>query len=846
MSRIRFLILPQCRRTLTAVNFRPVRTSVVAVCCVVILAVPSGRAQEEQNPKNSVLQRTSPAIILRFRPGAWGVAGVELVNHRDQPTEVVTGLYFDEAPMTQFSRRAWLPGNSRRLTWIPALPPDDGRKELRARHFLYSNADDSRTLVRAANELLFEAETLALREPPITVIVDDWYVDDEASLAESKELAITMRLAARYTRVVIEVDADSVPAFHEGLNAVDHIVLAGDQIADSPTGLASIRTWLQNGGRLWVLLDQVKMSTVELLLGDAVEITEVDRVRLTEIQFRNTLKDELCGSLRTYEDPIELVRVIAPDAEITHEVNGWPAAFRQNISHGRVLFTTLGAKAWWRPRLVEEQVHELDRNGSFIAIQALEEVADYLTRPLDPPPLTPADFEPFLSGDIGYRIPGRGTVLTFLGAFWIGLLGMGFWLLRIARLERLALVGPILACLAAVPLVVLGERARNAIPPKAAIAEVVHVGPGTHSIHSTGVVAMFVPEPTDVHISAHHSRLLTPRRERLEGEVRQMMWTDLDDWQWEDLTLPTGLHFATTHQHTSTATALRATATFGPSGVSGKLASGPYAKAADALIATKTQHAIAIHLQPDGSFSAGQSDLRAPGFYLTDTFLTDEQRRRQRVYQAMLRPRLDFSYPNRPMLLAWTRPAEASLTFPEEMQQSRSALLCVPLEIQSPPPGTDVFVPSPFLTFETIATADGTKSTAHDVRTGQWQKTSFPTVTMLRFLVPKPLLPLELTRGTLFFRIRAPLRTVSLASGAATELMEVGSLENPVGSYEFPIQHPDGLQLDNDGALHVQLNVSDLQLQETEDIKLKEIDRSWKMDYIRLELFGRTEHDKAE
>ncbi|MEO1982057.1 MAG: hypothetical protein ABGZ24_16180, partial [Fuerstiella sp.] len=281
MSRIRFLILPQCRRTLTAVNFRPVRTSVVAVCCVVILAVPSGRAQEEQNPKNSVLQRTSPAIILRFRPGAWGVAGVELVNHRDQPTEVVTGLYFDEAPMTQFSRRAWLPGNSRRLTWIPALPPDDGRKELRARHFLYSNADDSRTLVRAANELLFEAETLALREPPITVIVDDWYVDDEASLAESKELAITMRLAARYTRVVIEVDADSVPAFHEGLNAVDHIVLAGDQIADSPTGLASIRTWLQNGGRLWVLLDQVKMSTVELLLGDAVEITEVDRVRLT-------------------------------------------------------------------------------------------------------------------------------------------------------------------------------------------------------------------------------------------------------------------------------------------------------------------------------------------------------------------------------------------------------------------------------------------------------------------------------------------------------------------------------------------------------------------------------------
>ncbi len=839
MSRIMFLILPHCCHSLARVC-RPVMTSVVTVCCVVILATPPGRAQEGQKPKTSVLQRTSPAGIRRFRPGAWGVTGIEVVNHRDQPTEVVTGLYFDNNPMTQFSRRVWLPGKSTRMTWVPALPPDDGRTELRARHFLYSDSDGSRTLVRASHELLFEAESLPLGKPPITVIVDDWYTDDAASLAESKELAITMRLAARYTRVVTEVDADAVPAFHEGLDAVDHIVLAGDQIADSPTGLSSIRTWLQNGGRLWVLLDQVKLSTVELLLGDDVGITEVDRVRLTEIQFRNALKNELCGSLHTYEDPVEFVRVIAPNVQITHEVDGWPAAFRQNIGHGRVVFTTLGAKAWWRPRLVEEQVHELDRNGSFIALQGLEEMADYLTRPLAPPPLTPEDFEPFLSGDIGYRIPGRGTVLFVLAAFWVGLLGVGFRLLRSARLERLALVGPVLAFLAAAPLVVLGERARNAIPPKAAIAEVVYVGPGTHSIHSTGVVAMFVPGPTEVRISAHRSRLLTPRRERLEGEVRQMMWTDLDDWQWENLTLPTGLHFATTQQHTSIATSLRATATFGPDGVSGRLASGPYAEASDALIATKTQHALAVDLQPDGSFSAGQSDLRDPGFYLTDSFLTDEQRRRQKIYQTMLRPRLDFSYPNRPMLLAWTRPTEASLTLPDQMQQSWSSLLCIPLEIQSPPPGTDVFVPSPFLTFETIATADGAKSTAHDVRTGQWQKTSFPTVTMLRFSVPKPLLPLELTRGTLFFRIRAPLRTVTLASGAAAELIQLGSLENPVGSYELPIGHPDELQLNEDGALHVQLNVSNLQLQETENIKLKEIDRSWKMDFIRLELYGRT------
>ena len=840
LSRMLFLIFPDRREWPVRVNCRAVMAGIVAACCFFSLLAPPSHAQGVQTSDDSVLQRTRAAGIRRFRPGAWGVVGIELVNHRDEPAEVVTGLYFDGDPMTQFLRRVWIPSSSRRTTWIPVQPSNAGQDEIRARHFLYSHENGSRSLVKASNELLMDAEMLAVGKPPITVIVDDWYVDDDESLTASKELAITMRLAARYTRVVTEVDADDVPAFNEGLDAVDHIVLAGNQIADSPTGLSSIRTWLHNGGRLWVLLDQVDLRTVELLLGDAVRITEVDRVRLTEVQFQNVLKNERCGSLRTYDDPVEFVRVIAPDVEVTHEVDGWPAAFRQNIGHGRVVFTTLSADAWLRPRLATEQVEQLDRNSKSIALQGLEEVADYLTRPLDPLPLTPEDFESFLSGEIGYRIPGRGVVLSVLGVFWVGLMGLGFWLLRNARLERLALIGPLMACLAAAPLFVLGERARNAIPRKAAIAELVQVGPGTNSIHSMGVAAMFVPEPTDAEISAHQNRLLTLRRERLQGSVRQMMWTDLGEWQWENVTLPTGLYFAVTEQHTSVAMPLRATATFGPGGLSGRLESGPFTEAADALIATETQHAIAVHLQPDGRFSAGVADLLEPGFYMTDTFLTDEQRRRHAVYRTMLQPRLDFKYPNRPVLLAWTRPASTSLTFPNGMQQSQSALLAIPLEIQSSPPDTNVFIPSPFLTFDTIATASGTISTAHDVRTGQWQKTSFPTVTTLRFSVPKPLLPLKLTRGTLFIRIRAPKRTLKLATGAAENPIALASLENPVGSYEFTIEQADALLLDADGALHVQLNVSDLQLQETAQTKLQEIDRSWKIDYIRLVLYGRT------
>lgn len=796
---------------------------------------PGGRAAD-----GSIRQRTTSVGVRQFKRGSWGVAGVELVNPRDETASVVTGLYFDGDPMTQFSRRVRVPAHAIRRTWIPVQSPANGPVELSVRHFLYRHDDSARTLLRSSNAMLLDAERLPRATSPVTVIVNDWDVDDTESLTKSKELAIAMRLAARYTRNITELNPDELPAFQNGLDAVDHLVLAGNRIADSPAGLSTIRTWLQHGGRLWILLDQVDMRTVELLLGDAARITEVARLRLTDVNLQNLVKDEPSGSLRRYDDPVELVCVIAPDVDVIHEVDGWPASFRQDVGQGRVVFTTLSADAWMRPRLPNEQAEQLDRNSRFVALQGLREVADYLTRPLDPPPLTPQDFEPILSEQVGYRIPDRGTVLSILGLFWAGLIGVGFWLLHTARLERLALIGPLMACFAAAPLAMLGNRARRAIPPSAAVAELVQVGPGTTAIHSTGAATVFVPESTDARISLSRGRRLIPSRDRLEGSVRQSMWTDLDDWHWEHLTLPTGVHFATTKQNTSVATPLQATATFGPAGLYGQLKFGPYLEPSDALIATKSLHAISLHVEPNGRFSAGKADLLEPGVYLTDPLLTDEQRRRNVIYKKMLQPRLEFKYPKRPVLLAWTRPVNPSLKFPDGVEHSQSALLAVPLEIQPPPPDTEIFIPSPFLTFESVPTADGTKTTAHDPRTRQWRRTSYPTVTRLRFSIPESLLPLQPIRATLYLRIRAPLRTVTLATGGVDGLVHLASLENAVGSYEFPIEQPDALQLDEHGGLHVQLTVSDLQLEDSEKGNFEGIDRTWKMDFIRLELYGRT------
>ncbi|MGE0375134.1 MAG: hypothetical protein AB7I48_13520 [Planctomycetaceae bacterium] len=814
--------------------------SLLGACCAVCLACP-GDALAAEGGDDEVLQRSTSVGIGRFRRGAWGIAGVEVVNRGETPVEVISGLYFDGDPLAQFSRKVWIPAGASRTTWIPVQPPDAKMDELRMRPFLYRMADDgSQTLVKSSKELMFDAETLPTAASPVTAIVDDRAVEKTDSLDTTRELAVAMRLAARQTRNITELRVDDIPAFAEGLDAVDHVVLAGNRIAESPTGLASVRTWLQQGGRLWILLDQVDVRTVELLLGDAAGITEVDRVRLASTQLDNLVKQEPSGPLIEHEEPVDFVRVLTPGLDVTHEVNGWPAAFRLNVGHGRVVVTTLSSAAWMRPRLPHEQVRELDRNSTFIARQSLEEVADYLTRPLSSPPLSAEDWRPFVSEQIGYRIPGRGSVLSILGLFWTGLIGLGVYWQRSARLERLAIVGPVVAICAAAPLVLMGEQSRRAIPATAAVAELVEVGPGSSESHSTGLAAMFVPEPAIAAIAGRNGRLLIPERDRVEGSVRRMAWTDLDDWHWENLTLPAGLDFAATEQHTTVPAALRAVATFGPEGLTGNLELGSYADPADGLIATTANQTLAVHVQPDGRFSAGKPDVLPPGVAVQGTFLSDEQRRRSAVYQVMLQPRSDFTYPDRPMLLVWTRPIDTGLTFPDDMQQSASALLAIPLEIQSPPPDTKVFIPPPLLTFENLATGDATQTTAYDSRTRLWQKTSYATTALLRFRVPRPLLPLTVARGTLSISLRAPMRTVDIATGAAGQLVPLTSLDNAVGTYEFPIEQPDGLRLDDDGGLHVQLVVSDLQPDRAAELETKDVDRSWKMDFIHLDLSGRT------
>lgn len=807
-----------------------------ALCALILIgaALPACAADD-------LALQTAGTGLGRYSRNRWGVRGVEISNMTNEPVQIGAAVAFEEDPLMEYARQAWIPAHSRRRLSVPVLPPTDGPPEIRVRTWL-------QTANRGAGDSLFamqtpqaDAESLPRAQPPVTVFLTDGDLIEPAQVAQAREAAVAVRLTVGGTRNVSELSAADFPALPQALDAADELVLAGNRIANSPASLGTLAAWLQRGGRLWIPLDLVEPQTVEQLLSDALQLTVVDRVRLAEVEFRNRLKGRVTGVRMTHDTPVDMVRVIPSAGNVLHEVNGWPASFWLPVGSGQVLFTTLSADAWMRPRRPHEQQTQLDRNSLFVAEAALDEFATQFTLPAQPPPLTPSDLAEYLSGDVGVRVPARATVLSILGAFWAAWLAVGFWLLRRARLERLAVVGPLLALLAAAPLAVLGNQLRSAAPPTAAVADFVEAGAGAATVHAIGAATLFVPEPTPAPIATDTGRLLIPQRDRLDGNRRQFRYADFDKWSWAELTLPTGLQTATTDDHRALAAPLRATATFGPDGLSGRLDADGYLEPTDALIAAAPSHVLAVRMQSDGRFTAGRSDRLPAGAFLTGPLLADQQRRRNLVYQKLLLPGRNSGYPVRPMLLTWTRPAATGLQFPEGMEQSATSLVAAPLEFSPPPAGSSVYIPPSLLVYGVTGAADGLPSTAFDPRTGRWQKSSAAVDLVLRFRVPDAVLPLELQQAALSLSVRAPARNVSLAKETADGPLPLAALEGPSGSHSLPIENAAALRIDDGGRVSIRLHVGDVQTAGMDAAELQGVDRTWQIERVELELSGRTQ-----
>ena len=85
----------------------------------------------------------------------------------------------------------------------------------------------------------------------------------------------------------------------------------------------------------------------------------------------------------------------------------------------------------------------------------------------------------WLQEQIGYRIPNRNTAVTVLGLNCVGLLVAGVWLARQRRLERLAIVVPVITGLAAAVFLAIGGLNAGSVPPTVVSTQVIRLASDT-------------------------------------------------------------------------------------------------------------------------------------------------------------------------------------------------------------------------------------------------------------------------------------------------------------------------------------------------------------------------------
>jgi hypothetical protein len=566
---------------------------------------------------------------------------------------------------------------------------------------------------------------------------------------------------------------------------------------------------------------------VATLLGNVLEFQVVDRVSLTHVHIRSGPANPHRPDtpVRELQEPVDFVRVLVPRSPVLYTVNGWPAAFRTEVGRGRVLFTTLGARGWMRPR------SDSDPQPTFAEFPRLPVPLgpfEFLAREMHPDPerplLSTEDLRSYVIQQVSYSVVGRDTLLLVFGVFFLVLTVASVALDRRRLLEHLGWLGPALALAAAGVLIALGESSRNAVPATVAVAQILDAEPGINDVPAAGVLVTYEPSSSTSAIGAEQGGAFDLDMAGLEGRVLRRVQTDPDHWHWENLELPAGMRVAPFRYTVRTPEPVEATVRFGPEGAEGRVTAGPFGQLEDPLLSMLGQHAVAVRLRADGTFRAGSDDELSGGPALLGGLLNDRQRARQGLYQKLLAEPQPGYIAGRHLLLAWAEPVDMHFTLGRPTRTMGSALLTIPLRFERTPPRTRVTVPAAFVDCRRI-TSDG-----RSLRPALESRSA--TQMQLRFEIPASVQPLLVESARLTLKLSAPGREVVVGEEAAPWRR----LTSPLGVEHVEVTGPRLLRLDEHGALYVPVTVGEAR-RGAVSLDL------WRLESAGLEVRGRTEDE---
>ncbi len=788
-----------------------------------MLACAATAFGQQPEPPPFQLEGLLPAGPRTSATESWGTLRFELANSTDAARDARVVVFYPEHPEVRYGRDVWLPPHSTTASWLTVGPAgsDGPRRASRELKFqLYERSAGTFRELRSGGDERLRARAIPFRkrEPSTCVIADDIAGDPDP---EALQFARVFRLSRGLSEVATPMRDRFLPPTPEAYDGTDHVILAGNRLAEDPMGLAAIRHWVQRGGSLWVMLDRVDLATVAPILGDDCGIEVVSRTSLTSVRLARPTEDSSKVGTREFDDPIDFARVrLGGNETVLFKTDGWPAAFSQQLGRGKVVFTTLGERAWIRPRLAREARSGFEHFPDLPVPQPeLDRLAvDFYPEPI-PSGLKPTDLEPMLAAEIGYSVVSREVAGGILFGFVACVIVAGMILRRAGRGESVGWLAPLLAVGTAAVLVGFGLASRRSVPATVSAVAVVEVSPGTREGSATGMAAVYRPSSGPVRVSTDSGGLIQLDATGLEGQSRQLIQTDSDERVWENMALPVGVR-AGPIRGTVRVGEMTAVARFGPNGLTGVFQSGEFGNPADSILLAPSGEKFASRLRTEGGFAIAPEDRLAAGEYLSDGVVTDRQQRRVEVYRKYLAP-MPRHLAGRTHLLTWVETPRTPVSAEAGERTQGSLLLVVPVSFGRPPPDSKVTVP---LGFIPCGLAGPGKFTT---------ESSLGMHQALRFPLPPSVLPLTVERATLVLKIRAPGRTVSI-HGAGRVIREA---MNPIDTIRIDVTDVALLELDADGGLRFDLKVS---ASTDADKGVGSPGVGWRIESIAMEVAGQT------
>ena len=184
-------------------------------------------------------------------------------------------------------------------------------------------------------------------------------------------------------------------------------------------------------------------------------------------------------------------------------------------------------------------------------------------------------------------------------------------------------------------------------------------------------------------------------------------------------------------------------------------------------------------------------------------------------------------------VLGWSELFDQGPQWKESIERRGTALVTMPMTLETPEVGTKILVPYPFIQVKTANF--GASSPVFIDAIGRWiMQSSNRAETHLEFRLPAEVLPMSLTEIEIDWDLAVPRRDVKLSWIKSDDLSvrDLVSLKEPSIPWKSVLKDPDLLKEFEDGLLIVRLEVSDD----------REVGSSipWRIKHLRMNVRGTT------